>query len=63
LEEARKLYTARCTECHDLELLDSRSMDGWSRAMASMGGRAHLSDGQRGKILEYLAAAQRTLNK
>ena len=63
LEEARKLYTARCTECHDLELLDSKTMEGWSRAMASMGGRAHLSDVQRGKILQYLAAAQRTLNK
>jgi hypothetical protein len=62
LEEGRKIYTTRCTECHDLELLDSRSMDGWSRAVSSMGRRAHLDEAQVGRILEYLTAAQRTLS-
>ena len=62
LQEGRQLYTARCTECHDLELLDSRSPTGWEKAVASMAGRAHLSDAQQARIVEYLAVAWQSLD-
>jgi hypothetical protein len=59
LAEGHKLYTTRCTECHDLELLDSRGMDGWQRTVAGMSRRAGLSAAEQARILDYLAAAQR----
>jgi hypothetical protein len=61
LEEGRKLYTTRCTECHDLELLDSRSISGWRDMVGSMSRRAGIDGGQQSKIVEYLTAAQRGL--
>ena len=61
LEEGRKLYTSRCTECHDLELLDSRTVSGWRDMVGSMARRAGIDGGQQSKIVEYLAAAQRGL--
>ena len=57
LAEGRKLYTTRCAECHDLEMLDSRSMDGWSKAVAAMSRRANLKDAEQSRILEYLGIA------
>ena len=57
LLEGRKLYTTRCAECHDLEMLDSRSMDGWSKAVAGMARRANLKDNEQALILEYLGIA------
>ena len=57
LTEGRNLYTTRCTECHDLEMLDSRSMDGWSKAVAGMSRRANLKDAEQSKIMEYLGIA------
>jgi cytochrome c5 len=61
LEEGHKLYTTRCTECHDLELLDSRGMSGWQKAVAGMSRRAGLNDAQQTRILEYIAAAQNSV--
>lgn len=61
LEEGHKLYTTRCAECHDLDLLDSKSIAGWQRAVAGMARRANIDDTQQAKILDYLAAAQNTL--
>lgn len=58
LTEGHKLYTNRCTECHDLELVDSRSMEGWSRTVGGMARRAGLSAAEQAKILDYIAAAQ-----
>ncbi|MEO8354153.1 MAG: hypothetical protein ABI680_20685, partial [Chthoniobacteraceae bacterium] len=43
LERGHKLYTTRCTECHLLELLDSRSLSSWRDTVASMSRRANLS--------------------
>ena len=57
LTEGHKLYTTRCTECHDLDLVDSRSNSGWQKIVGSMSRRAHLNDDQQARILEYLAAA------
>ena len=57
LTEGHQLYTTRCAECHDLELLDSRSMDGWAKAVAGMAGRANLRGSEQARIMEYLAAA------
>jgi hypothetical protein len=61
LEEGRRLYTVRCTQCHDLELLDSRSMSGWEKAVTGMAGRARLDDKQKARILDYIAVAQKAL--
>ena len=57
LIEGRKLYTTRCAECHDLEMLDSRSMDGWGKAVAGMAGRANLKGSEQARIMEYLGVA------
>jgi hypothetical protein len=57
LEEGRQLYTSRCTECHDLEMIDSRGRSGWERMVGSMSRRASLSGMEQGKILDYLTAA------
>lgn len=40
LEEGRKLYTVRCTECHDLEMLDGRTLTSLSGMVGSMSRRA-----------------------
>ncbi|MEQ1860289.1 MAG: hypothetical protein ABMA13_10160 [Chthoniobacteraceae bacterium] len=62
IEEGRQLYTTRCTECHDLELLDSRSLSAWERAVGGMAARAKLTGAQRARILEYIAVAQASLD-
>jgi hypothetical protein len=61
LTEGHKLYTTRCTECHDLELIDSRGMSGWQKTVAGMSRRAGLTDAQQARILDYLAAAQNSV--
>ena len=61
LAAGHKIYTTRCAECHELELLDSRDNEGWQKAVGSMAGRAHLSAADQGRILAYLAAARTTL--
>ena len=61
LEEGRRLSTVRCTQCHDLELLDLRSMSGWGKAVTGMAGRARLDDKQKTRILDYIAVAQSSL--
>ena len=62
MEEGRKLYTSRCTECHDLELLDSRSVAAWRDAVGSMARRAKIDGAEQSRIVAYLAAAQRGLD-
>ena len=57
LAEGRKLYTTRCTECHDLEMLDTRSLGGWDKAVSGMARRANLKGGEQARIMEYLGAA------
>lgn len=59
LEEGRSLYVNRCTECHELELLDSRTISAWRDAVASMSRRANLDGAQQARIVEYLTVAQR----
>ena len=58
LEEGRKLYTVRCTECHDLEMLDGRTLTSLSSMVGSMSRRAGLSDAEKTRILDYIAAAK-----
>lgn len=61
LQDGRRLYTTRCTECHELELLDSRSISAWQTTVAGMARRANLSGPEQQRILAYLAAAQASL--
>jgi hypothetical protein len=62
IEEGRKLYTTRCAECHDLELLDSRSVSGWERAVSGMAGRAKLTDPEKARIMDYITVAWNSLD-
>jgi hypothetical protein len=57
LEQGRQLYTTRCTQCHDLEMLDSRTVGNWKSEVAGMARRAKVDDAQQNVIMEYLAAA------
>ncbi len=61
LEDGHRLYTTRCTECHELELLDSRSLTSWRTEVAGMARRANLTSVEESRILDYLAAAQNGL--
>jgi hypothetical protein len=63
LAAGRELYTTRCTECHDLEMLDSRSFGGWERIVGSMSRRAGLSAPEQARILDYLAAAVQAVER
>ena len=57
LEEGRNLYTNRCAECHELEMLDNRSIGGWERMVDGMARRANLGGAEKARIMEYLSAA------
>jgi hypothetical protein len=57
LEEGRQLYTSRCSECHDLEMIDSRGRSGWEKAVGGMSRRASLTGAEQTRILDYLMAA------
>lgn len=63
LAEGHSLYTNRCTECHDLELLDSRTISGWEQTVAGMSRRAGLNAAQQARIIEYITAAQKVVAK
>lgn len=58
LEEGRRLYTSRCNQCHDLEMLDSRSESGWKSEVSSMARRAKIDEKQQNIIVQYLTAAR-----
>lgn len=58
LEDGRHLYTNRCTECHDLDMLDSRSRTSWESIVSGMSRRAGLSPEEKSRIMDYITAAQ-----
>lgn len=62
LTDGRKIYTTRCTECHDLELLDSRSMTAWRTIVGGMARRAKIDEAQQQRIIDYITVAQRTMD-
>jgi len=61
LAEGHSLYTNRCTECHDLELIDSRSVSSWEKMVGNMSRRAGLDGAQQARILAYITAAQKVV--
>jgi hypothetical protein len=61
LTEGHSLYTNRCTECHDLDLIDSRTIGSWEKMVGSMSRRAGLNSEQQARILTYNAAAQKVV--
>jgi hypothetical protein len=63
LETGRQLYTNRCTECHDLEMLDARSLSGWDQKVSGMARRAGLSAEEKSRIMDYIAAAQAVVER
>lgn len=58
LETGRALYTERCTSCHDLDMLDSRTRTAWESIVSGMARRAGLSAGEKAMIMDYITAAQ-----
>ncbi len=58
LDAGRRLYTDRCTGCHDLEMLDVRSVSAWEQKVSGMARRANLSAEEKSRIMDYIAAAQ-----
>lgn len=63
LETGRHLYTNRCTECHDLEMLDGRSLSGWEQKVSGMARRANLNADEKARIMDYIAAAQAVVER
>jgi hypothetical protein len=63
LAAGRQLYTNRCTECHDLEMLDARSLSGWDQKVSGMARRAGLSAEEKSRIMDYIAAAQTVVER
>ena len=61
LAQGRHLYTNRCTQCHDLDMLDSRSVSAWEKMVAGMSRRANLTPAEQTQIIDYIAAAQKTV--
>lgn len=57
LEQGRTLYVSRCDQCHDLEMLESRSPSAWKSEVSSMARRAKIDDAQQALIVQYLTAA------
>ena len=43
--------------CNDLEMLDSRSLSGWDRMVSGMARRANLTNAEKTRVMDYLAAA------
>ena len=63
LVEGHRLYTTRCSQCHDLEMLDSRSAGGWKDEVADMAGRAKIDATQQATIVQYITAALAVVKK
>jgi predicted secreted protein len=63
LVEGHRLYTTRCSQCHDLEMLDSRSAGGWKDEVAGMAGRAKIDTTQQATIVQYITAALAVVKK
>ncbi len=63
LAQGHALYTNRCTECHDLELVDSRTVSSWQRTIASMARRAGVNAEQQARMLDYITAAIKVVEK
>jgi hypothetical protein len=63
LVEGHRLYTTRCSQCHDLEMLDSRSAGGWKDEVAGMAGRAKIDATQQATIVQYITAALAAVKK
>lgn len=63
LAEGHNLYTNRCTQCHELELIDSRTVTSWERTVAGMARRAGVNAEQQKRILDYITAAQKVVEK
>lgn len=63
LVEGHRLYTTRCSQCHDLEMLDSRTAGGWRDEVAGMAGRAKIDATQQATIVQYITAALTVVKK
>ena len=58
LELARRLYVARCSTCHSLNLPRDYDAREWREWMRKMSRKAKLTGGQDGEILAFVLAAR-----
>lgn len=56
LEEGRRLYVTRCSNCHPLHKPSEYTTARWDTLLTKMAPRAHLSDAQKEQIRAYLTA-------
>lgn len=54
LLNGRKIYVARCSNCHNLHLPKEFSSDVWKKQLDLMQVRAGISDDEKKLILDYL---------
>lgn len=57
----RALFVTRCTQCHVLPDVSTRSEAEWPKVLRKMAPRAHLSLAGEEAVLAYLLAARATL--
>ena len=60
IEEASKLYTAKCLRCHKSYDPRSYSDKQWQTWMSKMSRKAHLDSGQQDLLTRYLRAVRDT---
>jgi cytochrome c2 len=56
---AARLYRAKCSACHRAYEPATRTGAEWSEILDAMAPRAHLRDGERALLLDYLRAHAR----
>jgi hypothetical protein len=58
LQEGRRLFVARCIECHTLPIVTRYSASEWPGLVDEMAGRANLKPSQHNAVLAYILAAR-----
>lgn len=61
LQNGRRLLAMRCTNCHSLEPISSRTPSEWREVVADMSERSGLTPKEIDEITNYLIAARESI--
>lgn len=61
LEHGRQIFTSRCTRCHAAYAVTSHSTIEWHQILNNAAHRAAFSEVEKSALLDYLAAANASL--